>query len=174
MPSATLLSADITAHVASALADGSVLNNIGGRGGFIALLVTVFTNATVMKSEIQLAPNTTAAATNLSRRMVGQAPYVLNTGVTYASRGGGTSATLLFNRVGERIAAAGASPLPDVIDLPRNVLDLSLRSQLLNGTTLRFDLKNLLDSPYRTEQGTVVREYYRAGRIVSLGLQLSR
>ena len=136
--------------------------------------LAVFANATVMQSRIELAPNTAAAATNLSRRMVGQAPYVLNTGVTYTSRGGGTSGTLLFNRVGERIAAAGASPLPDVVDLPRNVLDFSVRSLLLDGTTLRLDLKNLLDSPYQTKQGTVVREYYRGGRIVSLGLQLSR
>ena len=136
--------------------------------------LSVFANGTVMQSRIELAPNTAASATNLSRRMVGQAPYVLNTGVTYASRGGGTSATILFNRVGERIAAAGASPLPDVVDLPRNVLDVSLRSLLLDGTTVRLDLKNLLDSPYETRQGTVEREYYRAGRVVSLGIQLNR
>ena len=142
-------------------------------GSFFAPLA-VFANATVMESRIKLAENTTAAATNLSRRMVGQAPYVLNSGLTYTSAGGGTSATLLFNRVGERIAAAGASPLPDVVDLSRNVLDLSFRSLLLNGATLRFDLKNLLDSPYDTRQGTVVREYYRAGRIVQLGVQLNR
>ncbi|MFL5617113.1 MAG: TonB-dependent receptor domain-containing protein [Gemmatimonadaceae bacterium] len=135
---------------------------------------SAFANATLMKSEIELAPNTAAAATNLNRRMVGQAPYVLNTGVTYTSRGGGTSATVLFNRVGERIAAAGASPLPDVVDLSRNVLDFSVRSLLLNGATLRFDLKNLLDSPYETRQGTVVRERYHAGRVVQLGLQLNR
>jgi TonB-dependent receptor len=136
--------------------------------------LSVFANATVMQSTIKLADNTAAAATNLSRRMVGQAPYVLNTGLTYSSGSRGTSATLLFNRVGERIAAAGASPLPDVVDLSRNVLDFSLRSLLLNGTTLRFDLKNLLDSPYETRQGSVVREYYRGGRVVQLGVQLSR
>jgi len=135
---------------------------------------SVFANATVMKSEIELALNTTASATNLNRRMVGQAPYVLNTGVTYTARGAGTSATVLFNRVGERIAAAGASPLPDVVDLSRNVLDFSVRSLLLDGTTLRFDLKNLLDAPYETTQGTVVRDRYHAGRIVQLGLQLNR
>ena len=146
---------------------------LGLLGGFFEPLA-VFANATMMTSKIELAPNTAAAATNLSRRMVGQAPYVLNTGLTYTTRGAGTSATLLFNRVGERIAAAGASPLPDVVDLSRNVLDFSLRSLLLDGTTLRFDLKNLIDSPYQTRQGTVVREYYRAGRVVQLGLQLNR
>jgi outer membrane receptor protein involved in Fe transport len=145
-------------------------------GAFGSLLepLSAFANATLMKSEIQLAPNTAASATNLNRRMVGQAPYVLNSGLTYASRSGGTSATVLFNRVGERIAAAGASPLPDVVERSRNVVDFSVRSLLLNGTTLRFDLKNLLDAPYETVQGTVVRERYHAGRIVSLGLQLNR
>ena len=146
---------------------------LGMLDAFLAPL-SIFANATLMRSRIELAPNTVASATNLSRRMVGQAPYVLNTGLTYSSPGHGTSATLLFNRVGERIAAAGASPLPDVVDLPRNVLDLSLRSALLGGTTVRVDLRNLLDSPYQTRQGTVVREYYRAGRVVSLGLQLTR
>ena len=146
---------------------------LGVLGSFFNPL-SVFANATVMKSKIELAENTTASATNLSRRMVGQAPYVLNTGLTYTTSGSGTSATLLFNRVGERIAAAGASPLPDVVDLSRNVLDFSLRSRLLNMTTLRFDLKNLIDSPYQTRQGTVVREYYRAGRVVQLGIQLNR
>jgi hypothetical protein len=146
---------------------------LGMLGNFFEPL-SAFANATVMKSEIELAPNTAASATNLTRRMVGQAPYVLNDRLTYASPGGGTSATLFFNRVGERIAAAGASPLPDVVDRPRNVLDFSLRSKLLNGTTLRFDLKNLSTRRTTTEQGSVVREYYRAVAPCSSGVQLSR
>src|SRR5687767_15818963 len=47
-------------------------------------------------------------------RSVGQAPYVLNAGLSYTSLGGASSATLLFNRIGDRIDAAGDSPLPDV------------------------------------------------------------
>jgi hypothetical protein len=34
----------------------------------------------------------------------------------------------------------------------------------------KLDLKNLLDEPYRFTQGTVVREYYRSGRAVVLGV----
>ena len=45
----------------------------------------VFSNLTAMESRIHLFPNTQAAATNLSRRMVGQAPYVVNAGLTYTS-----------------------------------------------------------------------------------------
>jgi outer membrane receptor protein involved in Fe transport len=127
---------------------------------------TFMANATVMQSEISLADSTQASATNLNRRMVGQAPYVVNTGLTWNSRSGASTATLLFNRVGERIVAAGSSPLPDVIDQPRNVVDLSLRWAVSPFVTFRADAKNLLDSPYQVMQGTVVRDQYSAGRTI--------
>ena len=132
---------------------------------------SMFSNLTVMESKIHLFKDTEASATNLDRRMVGQAPYVINTGVSFDSRGGSTSATLLFNRVGDRIQAAGDSPLPDVIEKARNGLDLSLRVGLVGAVTARLDAKNLLDSPYETIQGTAVRELYKAGRTIQLGFQ---
>lgn len=133
---------------------------------------TVFTNLTVMKSSIHLFKNTEASATNLSRRMVGQAPYVVNAGLTYSSGTGASSATLLFNRVGDRIDAAGDSPLPDVIELARNVMDFSLRIGLMDNLTFRADAKNLLDAPFRVVQGTAEREWYRSGRVVQAGFQI--
>lgn len=131
---------------------------------------TFFTNATVMQSQIHLGHDTKAAATNLNRRMVGQAPYVINAGLTYASRSGASTATLLFNRVGERLTAAGGSPLPDVVEQPRNVLDLSLRWSLSPEVTFRADAKNLLDAAHEITQGSVVRESYRGGRTIQAGV----
>ena len=132
---------------------------------------TFFSNVTVMQSQIHLYKATQAAATNLNRRMVGQAPYVLNAGLTYTSNSGRSNATLLFNRVGERITAAGGSPLPDVIELPRNVVDFSVRYSLTAQLTVRADAKNLLDTPYQVMQGTVTREYYNTGRMMQAGFQ---
>jgi TonB-dependent receptor len=133
---------------------------------------TVFSNVTVMNSRIHLYDSTQASATNLSRRMVGQAPYVINAGVTYATPSHGSTATVLFNRVGERITAAGSIPLPDVVERSRNVLDLSFRRSLTPAVSLRFDLKNVLDAPYDVVQGTVTREFYRSGRTITAGCQL--
>ena len=144
--------------------------DLGGLGRAFEPL-SFFSNVTLMRSEIQLFDSTQAAATNLHRAMVGQAPYVLNAGLTYAAISDAFTATLLFNRVGERITAAGSSPLPDVIEQPRNVLDFSMRKTITNGVLLRFDLKNLVDAAYVVEQGTVTREYYRTGRAVNLGFQ---
>ena len=131
---------------------------------------TVFANATAMSSQIHLAENTRAAATNLKRQMVGQAPYVLNTGITYSSKGGSTTATALFNRVGSRLTAAGSSPLPDVVEQARNVLDVSARWAVTPKFTVRADFKNLLDAPHEILQGSVVRESYLGGRVVQAGL----
>ena len=130
---------------------------------------TVFSNVTLMTSTITLGDSARAASTNPTRRMVGQAPYVVNAGVMYASRSGRTSATLLFNRVGERIDAAGDLPLPDVLDRARNVMDLSLRFPLVGALQGRVDARNLFDAPYETLQGTVVRERYTTGRTFQLG-----
>jgi hypothetical protein len=103
--------------------------------------------------------------------MVGQAPYVVNAGVTYTSRSGSTSATLLYNRTGERIDAAGDAPLPDVIVQPRDMLDLSVRFPIWGSMSGRLDARNLFDSPYEVTQGTVVRERYLSGRVFQVGFQ---
>ena len=129
----------------------------------------VFTNVTLMRSTIEVGSEE-SSATNDERRMVGQAPYVLNGGLTYTSRGGATSATLLYNRVGERIVAAGSRPLPDVIDHARDVLDFSLRLPVLRGMRARLDAKNLFDARYLVTQGTVTTDAYRVGRTFQAGV----
>lgn len=130
---------------------------------------SVFSNATLMRSTIDLGANR-AAATNPERRMVGQAPYVANLGLGYTSFSGRTSATLLLNRIGERIEAAGDQPLPDVVQRERTVVDFSLRFPLVGGLSGRFDARNLLDEPYETVQGSVVRESWRSGRVFQFGM----
>ncbi|MGH7552546.1 MAG: TonB-dependent receptor domain-containing protein, partial [Longimicrobiales bacterium] len=130
---------------------------------------TVFANATLMESKITIGEGA-ASRTNGERTMVGQAPYVVNAGLTYADDTGATSATLLYNVVGKRIVTAAEVPLPDVYELPRNVLDISLRMALTSALSARLDLKNLLDEPFEHRQGSVSREFYRVGRTFSVGL----
>ena len=142
-----------------------------GLGSFGELLapLTVFANATIMRSEID--PGNAAISASTRRRpMVGQAPYVVNTGVTYANTSGDVSATALYNVVGERITIVGTNTLPDVYERPRQVLDLSLRFPLIGGVAAKIDARNLFDSETLVKQGNVVRESYRTGRVFSAGL----
>jgi hypothetical protein len=129
--------------------------------------VSVFTNTTLMRSEIS-----TGIEGDLVRPMTGQAPYVFNAGVTYAATGGATSATLLYNVVGERITNARASgqTVKDMVEMPRPMLDFSLRFPVMGTVAGKLDLKNLLDSPYEVRQGELQRAHYRSGRSLSLGL----
>src|SRR5690606_30951 len=128
-----------------------------------------FTNLTVMQSEIDLS-NVSAGSIEAERPMVGQAPYVVNAGLTYAPGEGSFSATALYNVVGRRIHSASLLPLPSVYEEARHVLDLSLRFPIAGTVSGKVDARNLLDAPYEITQGTVVRESYSTGRSFSFGL----
>ena len=128
--------------------------------------VTVFTNATLMRSEIRLEEG---SVTNPNRPMAGQAPYVVNAGLTWAGSSG-FSATGLYNVVGPRIRTAGSTPYPDTYEQPRHVFDLSLRVPVTSQLGAKIDARNLLDPPYVLMQGEVLRERYTAGRVLSVGL----
>lgn len=131
---------------------------------------TGFANVTLMHSRVRIDNASEASITNTERKMVGQSPYVVNLGTTWTSPRGGWSATLLYNVVGERIVEAAEVPLPDVVEEPRHVLDLSLRFPITHGLLGKVDARNLLDAPYRRFQGDVVRERYVTGRTFTLGL----
>lgn len=130
---------------------------------------SVFTNATLMRSRIEIGTDI-SSQTHPQRAMVGQAPWVVNAGATFAPGEGRSSATLLYNVVGRRIASAGSLPLPDVYEQPRHVLDLSLRLGLSDVLSARMDARNLLDAPYELTQGSVLRESHTTGRSIGLGL----
>ena len=132
---------------------------------------TVFVNGTVMKSIIDISTDDLSALTNRKRPMVGQAPYVFNAGASWSSPSAKATATVLYNIVGRRITAAGTMPLPDTYETARSGLDLSLQAPLFSGVAARIDARNVLDSPFEIRQGSVVREGYKSGRVLSLSLK---
>ena len=130
---------------------------------------SVSANATLMQSQIRLGDQS-IAVTNSKRSMVGQAPYMFNTGLTWTSNSGASSATFLYNVVGARITEAGEVPLPDVKELERHMVDFSVRFPIGDRFSGRFDAKNLMDAPYRLMQGPITRESYRMGRGYTFGM----
>jgi hypothetical protein len=56
-----------------------------------------------------------------------------------------------------------------VYEEARHAVDISLRMPVTRTLQLKLDGKNLLDAPYEITQGTVQREFYEAGRILSAG-----
>ena len=89
------------------------------------------------------------------RPLVGQAPYVINAGLTHSFIDNKYSINALYNKVGRRLAIASGVILPSVWEAPRNVVDLQMSMKLLknkgelrlnagdilnNGTTFYYDL----------------------------------
>lgn len=131
--------------------------------------LSMFANLTLMHSAIDIGSGS-ASKLNDQRPMVGQAPYVVNAGLTWTSPAGGVSASALYNVVGRRIVSAAEAPLPDSYEQPRHLVDLAIRFPLLPGMSAKADLRNLFDAPTEVRQGTVVREYYRGGRSLGVGI----
>ncbi|HEY7686748.1 MAG TPA: hypothetical protein VH833_11635, partial [Gemmatimonadales bacterium] len=134
---------------------------------------TAFANATLMRSRIRPGNDSLASNTSANRPMMGQAGYVVNAGLTYATPNGRLTATAMYNVVGRRIVEVGQLPLPDAYELPRHVVDATVQAQLGTRIALKLDSKNLLDAPYRVVQGSVTRLRYRAGRVFTLGVTLT-
>ena len=160
-------------NAASASNWGVELEARKGLGTLAAPLepLSVFSNVTLMRSRIEIGDDPLAANTNPDRAMVGQAPYVVNAGLTWAPGSGRLSATALYNVVGRRIYSAGEreGALVDTYEMPRHAVDFSLRAPLWRTVDLKLDAKNLLDAEFRREQGPIVRESYRTGRTFTLG-----
>jgi hypothetical protein len=132
--------------------------------------LTAFSNVTLMKSKIVPGNTDISALTSADRPMVGQAPYVVNAGLSYDNASGALSSTVLYNVVGRRITATGTKPTPDTYLEPRNMLDFSLRFPLWNSTSAKLNASNILDSQYKEVAGGITRLSYRTGRVFSLGL----
>lgn len=92
------------------------------------------------------------------RPMQGQSPYLINTGLFYQNGNGELSASVLYNRIGKRIETVGVpaqnpnDDVPDIYEMPRNSLDLSLSKKLGKYVELKAGIKDLLNSKIEYKQ----------------------
>lgn len=106
---------------------------------------TLQANASFIKSKVK------DAGLNINRPMQGQSPYVINVGLMYDLEKSGLNATLLFNRIGERIYLVGdltsGAGSPDIYEAPRNLLDLQLSKKLLKKKAdIRMSVSDILNA----------------------------
>jgi TonB-dependent receptor len=85
----------------------------------------------------------------VDRSLQGQSPYVLNFGLLYDLSKYGFSATLLYNRIGERIYLVGdltsGAGSPDIFEAPRSLFDLQLSKKLIaNKAEVRLNISDIL------------------------------
>ena len=139
-------------------------------------------NASYIYSEVQFA-NT---QTERSRPLQGQSPFVVNAALYYQNEKLGLSSSLMYNVMGKRILVAaqlnqGEVVIPDIYEMPRQVVDFTLNKKIGERLELKFGIKDLLAQNFVTEQiydyvkdgapksVVLTNKVYNLGRTVSLG-----
>jgi len=125
-----------------------------------------------------------ADARETQREMMGQSPYIINTGIYYASQKYGFQLAALYNRYGRRIVAIGNKNNPHTWEFARDVVDLTFTQRIGKGFDIKMGIKDILNEPVHRVQyekvtkvstGEVVQLtqttlYFKSGTQVSLGI----
>lgn len=106
---------------------------------------SVVANASYIKSKIKVSEDGLETGLNSNRAMLGQSPYIVNMGVFYQDDSLGLQLTALYNVVGPRINIVGIPGVPEVYEMQRNVVDLSVTKRFKNGISVRVGVQDLLN-----------------------------
>jgi outer membrane receptor protein involved in Fe transport len=109
--------------------------------------------------------------TSREHPLQGQAAYVINGSLSYATAGGAADATVLVSAAGRRLDALGVAPRPDVYAEPYATVDAALNWRFVPSLRVKLAARNLFDAEVRTLQGGSEVAVYRSGR--SFGLTLA-
>jgi hypothetical protein len=112
-------------------------------------------NLTFTDSEIAMTPTEFASrernerigeTTRSTRKMAGQAPYIINTGLSYNGQTNGLEAALYYNIQGETLQYVGIADKPDVFTVPFNSLNFNANKTIGKRENMRLGLgiSNLL------------------------------
>ncbi len=127
----------------------------------------VFANLTIIKSEVTLASTSgTGTATTADRPLQGQSPYLVNLGFQYNSNNGIWNGSLLYNRIGQRLALVGISDLgfPDVYERPRDQVDFQLARKVFNKKgELKVTWSDLLNAEYYFYENVDSKKAFKQG-----------
>ena len=130
-----------------------IRKNLRFLGGNSELLsnFSVFANLTYIFSEVTFKDETLGKTVSADRPVQGQSPYLINGGLQYSSNGSGWNGTLLYNRVGNRLALVGYSSLgfPDIYENPRDVIDFQVSKKILKKKgELKLSFSDILNQDF--------------------------
>ncbi len=110
--------------------------------------LTLVANASFIKSDIQVSPDGLASGLNPNRPMVGQSPYIINGGLYYDNDSLGWQITVLYNRIGPRVTIVGIPDIPEVYEMSRDMLDISITKSFKNGFSVRAGVQDLFKQDF--------------------------
>lgn len=151
-----------------------------GTSSFLKSL-NLFGNLTYIFSEVTFADEISGSPVSANRPIQGQSPYLVNGGIQYINSENGWTGSLLYNRVGERLALVGNADFPDIYERPRNQVDFQItRKVMKRKAEIKLQWSDVLNNPiYLYENMNSSKSYqsgtdrlfsqYRPGSAVSIG-----
>lgn len=124
------------------------LRFLGGGESDLLSNFSLFANFTYIFSQVKFNDELLGKVVSADRPVQGQSPYLINGGLTYASKTSGWNGTVLYNRVGNRLALVGYAPLgfPDIYENPRDVLDIQISKRVFNKKgEIKFSVNDILN-----------------------------
>ena len=111
----------------------------------------------------------------VSRPMFGQAPYVVNTILSYKNDSTGIMCTLSYNVQGPRlVVASDVKEIPDVYELPRHLLDFKITKSVGKYLFINIAVKDFLNTSarrsYKTTGWSVDYDKFTYGTTYNLGI----
>lgn len=107
-------------------------------------------NAAYIQSRVNLGETTVGQDQN--RMMMGQSPYVINSGIYYNNQENKLQFNILYNIIGSRLFAVGTQGTPSVYELPRNLIDLSISKGIGKNIEIKAGIQDILNQSVTLKQ----------------------
>jgi outer membrane receptor for ferrienterochelin and colicin len=109
-------------------------------------------NLSLMKSQLSI--NDSIFKSTYKSPMQGQSPYVINTGIYYQNDSTHIQVSLLYNVFGPRISYLGNITTPDIGELPKHSLDLTISKTFRKIFVLSVGIQDIFNQPIRLVEDT--------------------
>jgi len=138
------------------------LNFIDNASEWLKGLV-LFANYSYIVSDVDLS-NTTTAASEQSRALQGQSPYLINAGLQYNNSKGDFGMSVLYNRIGQRISDVGFEGYPSIYENSRDLIDLQFSKKIMKSQAeLKLNFADILNQDVVFYQNKNNRKFFDRG-----------
>lgn len=140
--------------------------SLGGNLSLVQSTATLLADEVSTRMQYGLGDSTT-------RPLYDQSPYILNLDLNYDNVRSGTSASLILNAAGPRVAIANLIT-EDLFEHPPTTLDFVLSQKIGRNLSVKFTARNLLDPEFKRTYGKDSAQIYSSyQRGMTFGLSLT-
>lgn len=126
-------------------------------------------NYSRIKSEVTVKATQTTIARE-KRPLQGQSPYVINLGLFFVEPSLGSSISLSYNRIGARIIEVATAYVEDVVEIPRDIIDIKFAQKLYGGLSLSLLVKDLFAREQIFKQGDQIARKIKLNSSYAIGI----